>query len=131
MINTKIRETIIRFIALIGVVINAVYGIGLLRDFLNPQYTNTIREILISAIALEFGWVIILLWVIFKPFERRHLLIFTAISMIIGNILYCMDQFIYSHGGMGAIALNLIGGLVFTGLFVFAFFLGKPNTLKK
>ena len=129
--NIRIRKIIIIVVAFSGAIINTVYGIGLLRAFFNPQYNNAIREILISAIALEFGWAAILLWVVFKPFERRHLLLFTAIPMILGNFLHCMNQFIYSHSGAGAIALNLIVGFVFAGLFVFAFFLGKPNTFEK
>ncbi len=78
--NIRIRKNIIVIVALSGTIINAVYGIGLLRAFFNPQYNNTIREILISGIVLEFGWTALLFWVIFKPFERRHILQFTTLQ---------------------------------------------------
>lgn len=123
--NIRIRKIIIVIVALSGTIINAIYGIGLLRAFFNPQYNNAVREIMISAIVLEFGWAVLLVWVIFKPFERRHLLLFTAIQMILGNFFHCMNLLIYSHSGASAIALNLIVGFVFAGLFIFAYFLGK------
>ena len=77
MLSLSTRIAVIRVVALMGVVINASYGIALLQQFLAPQYNSAVREILISAIALEFAWAILLLWVAFEPFERRHLLLFT------------------------------------------------------
>jgi len=123
--NIRIRRIIIIIAALSGTIINAIYAIGLLGAYFNPQYNNSIREILISALVLEFGWAALLFSVIFKPFERCYLLLFTAILMILGNFFHCMNQIIYSQGAANKIALNLITGIVLAGLFVFLYFLGK------
>ncbi|NOY59553.1 MAG: hypothetical protein GXO75_11595 [Calditrichaeota bacterium] len=125
--NIRIRRIIIIVVALSGAVINAVYGIGLLREFFNPQYNNAIREILISAIVLEFGWTALLVWVVFKPFERRSILLFTIVPILLGNILHSVNQFGHSGGNAGAIALNTIFGLLYSGLYVVAFLVGKPD----
>ena len=89
----KIRKAYIGCIVLSGVTINIVYGVGLINALFDPQFNNYVREILISAIALEFGWAAMLLWVIGKPCERRHIVLFTAIPMIIGNLLHSINQY--------------------------------------
>ena len=126
--SNRIRKGIIITVTLIGVVINCVYGIGLLKELFVQQH-NEIREVLISAIALEFGWAAMLIWVIFKPFKRRHILLFTSIPMMLGNILHSINQAIYFNADAGSIALNIIAGLFIAQLFVLAFFIGKPGEL--
>jgi hypothetical protein len=40
-----------------------------------PTKVNfAVRQILLSAIILEFGWMALLLWVVLKPFERRRIM---------------------------------------------------------
>lgn len=131
MFTLKTRKNIIRSIAFIGVVINATYASLLLKGLFDPGFDNSVREILISAIALEFGWAAILIWAMLKPIERRHLLLFTAIPLALSNFLHSMNQLVYSYTGAGAIALNFMVGITFAGLFVFAFYLGKPDTFKR
>lgn len=117
-------------VTLLGVIINGFYGVELLREFYSPRPGPAFREVLISAIALELGWAALLIWVIFKPSERRHVLLFTAASMLIGNLLHGLDQYLYLGEGAGAMAGNLVFGLLFAGLFVTAFWAGKslgPN----
>ena len=128
MSSNRIRKGIILTVTFIGVVINCVYGIELLKEFF-AQQNNEIREVLISAIALEFGWATMLIWVVFKPFERRHILLITSIPMLLGNILHSINQAIYFNADAGAIAVNIIAGLVIAQLFVFAYFIGKPGEL--
>ncbi len=126
--SSKLKKGIVIFMALVGVLINASYGIGLFRQFFDPQTGPVVREMVISAIALEFGWASLLIWVIFKPIERRHILLFTAAAMLIGNLLTNIHQLKFADGSMGAMALNLLGGLIFAGLFVGAFFIAKPSS---
>lgn len=126
--SIKMKRGIVIFMALIGVLINASYGIGLFRQFFDPQTGQAVREIVISAIALEFGWAALLVWIVFKPIERRHILLFTAAAMLIGNLLTNVHQLKFAGGSVGGMALNLLGGLVFTGLFVGAYFIAKPNS---
>jgi hypothetical protein len=123
----KIGKACIACVALSGVAINIAYGVELLKALFDPQFNNTVREILISAIALEFGWAALLLWVIGKPCERRHILLFTAIPMIIGNLLHSINQAVNTDIEMTRNAINMAGGLFIAGLFVVAFFLGKPT----
>ena len=131
MLKLKTRKNIIRSIALIGVVINATYAIRLLKALFEPGFDNSAREVLISAIALEFGWAVILIWAMLKPLERRHLLLFTALPLALSNFLHSMNQLVYTDAGPGAIGLNFIVGISFAGLFVFAFYLGRPNAFKR
>ena len=127
--SIRTRKIIIIIVALSGTILNALYGISLLKSFFDPQYDHVIREILISAIILEFGWTALLLWVIFKPFERRHILLFTIIPIFFGNILHSVSQLMDSSGSAGAIVTNTIFGLLYSGLYAFAYFLGKPDEL--
>lgn len=130
MSSDRIRKAIIIFVAMVGVAINILYGIGLIKQLLDPQFNNAIKDILIAAIALEFGWAAMLLLVVYKPYEMRLILLFTAISMMLANILHCIKEFIYSYSRLDIIALNLIVGLIFVGLFILAFFLGKSKNHK-
>ena len=124
--NIRIRKIIIVIVALSGTIINAIYGIGLLRAFFNPQYNNAVREILISGIVLEFGWTALLVWVVFKPFERRHILLFTIIPIFFGNILTGINQLMDTPGNLHHFVINTVFGLLYSGLYFFAYFLGKP-----
>jgi hypothetical protein len=124
-----LRKIFIIVVGLSGVIINAAYGTSLLRAFFAPQYNSAIREILISAIVMEFGWAALLAWVVFKPFERRHILLFTLVPVLLGNVLHSVSQFMESHGSAGAMALNTTIGLLYSGLYVVAFLVGKPNRL--
>jgi len=114
------RKILIQFVALIGVIINVSYGLELLNLFFAPQYSNSIKEILISAIALEFAWAILLFWVILKPFERKKILLITAITMMLGNILHSLNQYSLGADNISTISLNLFIGSLIAGLFVFA-----------
>jgi hypothetical protein len=69
--NIRIRKSLIIAVALSGAVINAVYSVDILRSIFDSQYNNAIREIMISAVVLEIGWITLLVWVIINPFERR------------------------------------------------------------
>lgn len=133
MIRLKLRKAYVVSIIFFGASINVVYGVGLLKELVNPQLNPAVREILISAIALEFGWAALLLWVVHKPFERRHIVLFTAIPMTIGTLLHSINQLAFMDGKPAIAAFNLVGGGMIAGLFILAFFLGKPSpaVLKK
>jgi len=121
----RLRRIYFTVVTLLGVVINGVYGVELLRELFSPRTGAAFREVLISAIALEFGWAAMLIWVIFKPSERRHILLFTVILLLTGNLLHGINQYIFLGEGIGTMARNWIVGLLFAGLFVTAFFAGK------
>ncbi len=124
--NNRIRQAVIIAVALSGAILNAVYCIGFLRAFFDPQYNFAIRQILVSAIILEFGWMALLLWVVLKPFERRAILLFTIIPIFFGNILAGINQLMDTPGNLGAFVINTLVGLVYSGLYVLAYLLGKP-----
>jgi hypothetical protein len=123
--NIRIRKSVVIAVALSGAVINAVYSVDLLRAFFDPHYNNAIKEIMISAAVLEIGWITLLVWVVIKPFERRHILLFTIVPILLGNILHGVNQFGTHSGNASAIALNTVFGLLYSGLYVGAFLLGK------
>lgn len=118
----KVRSAYVVCVILFGVGLNAFYGIELWRNFFDPQFNNATREIIISAIALEFGWSALLLWALCKPGERRHILLMTAIPIAMGNLLHSLNQSIYAHTEPTEIVMNLAIGGVVVGSFVLAFF---------
>lgn len=132
--NLRIRKTFIISVTISGIVLNLVYSSALLRSFFNPQYSSAIREILISAIVLEFGWAAQLVWTIFQPFERCHVLLFTIIPIFFGNILHSINQFGDHSAGLGPVFLNTLIGLLYSGLYYAAYLAGKSefnNTKQK
>ncbi len=128
---TVIRRGFVFIIMLAGVMINSVYGVSLLSRYVMMKKTGEFREILISGISLEFAWAALLLWALFRPFERRYVLIFTAMAMLTANILHSLDQFFVSDAGICSAALNLIIGMTISALFVIAFFIAKLNTVRR
>ena len=64
---------------------------------------------------------------VFKPFERRHILLFTLIPILSGNLLHSINQHMDGHGGAGSMALNTAFGLLYAGLYALAYYLGKPD----
>jgi predicted MFS family arabinose efflux permease len=120
-----IKKIIIIVVALSGVIINTLYGIGLLKDLFPAHYNNEINGFLISGIALNFGWAALLGWMIFKPFERRHILLLTIIPMLLANILQSANNYINLHTSVVIIALNIGVGFLYSALWIGAYFLAK------
>ena len=129
--NIRFRKLFIIQITFLGIVINVYYGIELLKLFITPFFSPEMREILISTIALEFGWAVLLSWALFNPFSRRQLLLITAFPLIISNILHNIHQYFYINSSLYSIAHNFTMGIMIAGLFVLAYFLGKPPNSKK
>ncbi|MBD3377466.1 hypothetical protein GF406_20730 [candidate division KSB1 bacterium] len=128
-ITSRIKPLYIILITLIGVIINSVYGAGLLYEFFDPQSNDAFREVIISAIALEFGWAALLLWALLSPIERRHVLLFTAIPMVTGNVLCSMLQALKTDSSGAIVTVNSLAGLAFAGLFILAYFSAKSADL--
>ena len=128
--NCRIRRTLIIAVALSGAVIDAVYSVNIFRSLFHSQYSYAIREIMISAVVLEIGWITLLVWLIFNPFERRHILLFTIVPILLGNILHGVLQLGLNSGNSGAIALNTAFGILYAGLYVVAFMAGKSEKSK-
>ncbi|WP_419659075.1 uncharacterized protein Dvar_79540 [Desulfosarcina variabilis str. Montpellier] len=121
------RKSFIMAVALSGAVINTFYSVDILRSIYDSQYNSAIKEIMISAVVLEIGWITLLIWVIIDPFERRHILLFTIPPILLGNILHGVNQF-WSHSeNLMAIALNTAFGLFYSALFFAAFMAGKDE----
>jgi predicted MFS family arabinose efflux permease len=129
MTNYRFRKSLLVAIALSGAVINAFYAIGIVESIFSSQYNSDIKEIMISAAALEIGWITLLVWVILNPFERRHILLFTIVPILLGNILHGVNQLGTHSENLMAIALNTIFGLFYSGLYIVAFMAGKKNNM--
>ena len=112
-------------VAGVGVLINGLYGAELSATLLNPATERVVREISISAVSLEFGWAALLVWVAFRPTERRGILLFTAISMLLANTLHGVFQL--DSAGVAALAVNMAFGFIFAGLFVAAYVAAGPT----
>jgi hypothetical protein len=129
MTNYKFRKSLLIAIALSGAVINAFYTIDIVGSIFSSQYNNAIKEIMISAAALEIGWITLLVWMILNPFERRHIILFTIIPILLGNILHGVNQLMTNSENLMAIALNTIFGILYSGLYIVAFMAGKKNNM--
>jgi len=125
MSGQRFRRIYFYAVTILGVVINGFYGVELLLEFFSPRPNPEFREVLVSAVTLEFGWATLLIWVLFRPSARRHVLLFTAASMLIANLLHGFDRWAHLGGRAGAMAGNLVVGLLIAGLFVGAFWAGK------
>ena len=126
--DIRVRMVIIILVALSGALLNMLYIFNLGKIFLNPAANPATKEILISPIALELGWMVMLIWVVFKPFERRHILLFTVIPVLCANVMH--DISMEKMMSTGALLVNLFFGLAYAGLFVFAYFLGSPRQIE-
>lgn len=123
--SIHIKKSFVVAVACSGVLLNLAYSIDLIRAFFDMQNNASVREIMISALVLEIGWAILLGWVIIKPFENRHILLTTAIPILLGNSLHSISQVEANFASSSAIALNSIVGLLYSGLFIVAFIVGK------
>ncbi|MBD3386010.1 hypothetical protein GF407_13925 [candidate division KSB1 bacterium] len=128
---TVIRRGFVSMIMLAGVMINSVYTVSMLSRYVMKKETDEFREILVSGISLEFAWAALLLWALFRPFERRYVLLFTAFAMLTANVLHSLDQLFFAGAGIGRAVLNLSVGMAVSGLFVIAFFVSRPNTMER
>jgi len=129
MIRQKVRKASVFCVVLFGASINIFYGLELVKEFFDLQLNDRVREILISAIALEFGWAALLLWVLGDPYARRHVVLLTALPMIIGNLLQSSNQALFLGSTPVEIAVNLLLGSAVAGLFVLAFIFSEPARL--
>lgn len=123
--NRQLCKIFIIITALTGIIINLIYGFDLLRQFFAEPIDTNVQEILISAISLEIGWTILLILVVIKPFEMHFLLLYTAIPMILGNILHNIALVKYTDTAISSIMLNFIAVLLFAQFFILAYFLGE------
>jgi hypothetical protein len=130
MTSPQTRRLFVRATLFIGVLITAGYGTEMLIQFFRTTPDVEIKEILISSISLEFAWATLLLWALFKPFGRRHVLLFTAMAMLSANILHSLNQILFSGSSIGTVTLNLITGILFSSLFVMAFVIASPKSMK-
>ena len=123
----SVRKLGVIAVAFSGVVINAVYSVDLLGAYFDPHYTEAVKEIVISAVVLEIGWLGLLVWVMVNPFERRHVLLFTMVPILLGNFLHSLDHFQANNGNLSEIFLNTLFGVLYAGLYGLAFLVGKAE----
>jgi len=129
MTNYRFRKSLLIAIALSGAVINAFYAIDIVESIFSSQYNDAMKEIMISAAALEIGWITLLVCVILNPFERRHILLFTIVPILLGNILHVANQLGTHSENLMATVLNTIFGLFYSGLYIVAFMAGEKNNI--
>jgi hypothetical protein len=104
----------IYFLALLTIAINIFYTYELFGEFIKNDIQNNYKEILISAIALEISWIVLFIWFVFEPIQRKEILLLTTIPMIIANILnnYTLEL------------IQFLTNLLFLGLFISLYFIG-------
>jgi len=128
--NIKTRKYFIIFVALSGVVINLVYGIELLHEFYSSS-EDTIKEILISAIVLEFAWGLLLIWMILNPFKRKDIMLLSIVPILMGNILHNINLVLFQQGNIMDGIVNFLFGFLYAVLYLFAYKVGKVDLEKK
>jgi len=121
------RKLFVAGMALCGAAVNGLYCLGLFKAYLDPNSTEAVREIIISALAPSLGWCTLLVWAALKPFERRHILLFAIVPMVTGNLLHSLRLGQDPGGSVAGLALNASGGLIFVVLFAAAFALSATR----
>jgi uncharacterized membrane protein YgdD (TMEM256/DUF423 family) len=121
------RATLVSSVALVGAVINGAYGAQLLGRFADASIDAAAREVLVSGIALELVWAVLLLWVVLHPFRGRFILPFTGAALLLGNALHSYALVRFYGAGWRDATLNLMVGLGIASLFVLAYRFGGPS----
>lgn len=104
----------IYMLVILSISINLFYTFELLSEFMKVKTQGNYKDTLISALTLEISWVVLFIWFAMKPYERKDILILTAIPMIIANILHNYTlEFV-----------DFILNIVFLGLFISLYFIG-------
>ena len=86
-------------------------------EFFKSDILQSYKEILISAIALEISWIVLLVWFMFEPVKRKDILLLTAIPMIIANLLH--NYTLETAQFLG----NLLFLVLFIGLYLIGYYL--------
>lgn len=77
----------IYFLIILTISINIYYTIDLINSFFQKSLSLDNKDYIISAIALEVSWILLMVWFMLNPIQRKDILILTIVPMIIANIL--------------------------------------------
>lgn len=112
--KSKYIMAYIYFLLILTISINFFYTFELIDAFFKVDVNPDTQEYLISAIALEVSWILLFIWFILEPCERKDILLLTIIPMIIANILHNYTlEFV-----------DFILNIVFLGFFISLYFIG-------
>ena len=93
--DIKIKLRFIKSVYLIGFLLDGLTSIDMILSTFMPSavaipYSSTASSFRFAmgwGAALMFGWTLILLWGALKPIERRSVLLFTIIPVVLGLII--------------------------------------------
>lgn len=93
--NNRNKLRFIRIVYLIGFLLDGLTAIDMTLSTFMPSaisipYASTASNFQFAmgwGAALMFGWTILLLWGAFKPIERRSVLLFTIIPVVLGLVI--------------------------------------------
>ena len=125
--RARMAKLAVTGVALSGMLLNGLYGIQLTRTLADPTISAGMRDVAISAIALEFSWAVLLGWAALRPIERRDVILVTVLPILLGNVLHTAFQLAGHEASPVAAAINIAVGLVYAGLYVAAYLMAKPG----
>ena len=93
--DIKIKLRFIKSVYLIGFLLDGLTGIDMILSTFMPSavaipYTSTASSFRFAmgwGAALMIGWTLLLLWGALKPIERRSVLLFTIIPVVLGLVI--------------------------------------------
>jgi len=93
--DIKIKLRFIKSVYLIGFLLDGLTGIDMIVSTFMPSavaipYTSTASSFRFAmgwGAALMIGWTLLLLWGALKPIERRSVLLFTIIPVVLGLVI--------------------------------------------
>lgn len=93
--DIKIKLRFIKSVYLIGFLLDGLTGIDMILSTFMPSavaipYTSTASSFRFAmgwGAALMLGWTLLLLWGALKPIERRSVLLFTIIPVVLGLVI--------------------------------------------
>ena len=113
------RQFLTRFaivlLGLLGAGINLAYAGSHFESFMATGTPPAEREAQLSAVCGSAGIALAMIWMAFRPLQRKGLLLVGAFSMFVGNLLHSFLMWQMEQQGVVA---NLIFGAGFAGVYI-------------
>jgi hypothetical protein len=120
---TYLLGAILDFLVASSMTLYIFFQINIGLDF--PDPTTELRFVLVAGMTLMWGWTVLLVWGFFKPIERRLILFFTAVPVVLGYFLGELVVFVQGYSSQSVQTFAVISSIrgVLIIIFITAYFL--------
>ncbi len=98
-----------------------------------PTPTTETRFMLITGMALMWGWTVLLIWGERKPIERRLILLFTAFPVVFGLFIGELVLYLQGYASQTLVQFSIFQTIRFIlfSIFCVSFFLARKKAISK